>query len=107
MTEPTKPAANPAAPAVNEPTGNGQGLQRLADGSYTDPTIDPAVIDDWWWAVHERSAGSFDAFSGQHLAILEHRLIDRDRDPLALRLRVAAAQQVRPERIVVIFVDPD
>ncbi len=105
MNEPIKTAGNPPVGEVNAPSGNGHGLQRLPDGNYVDLDIDPAVTADMWWGVQERAAGRFDDCSGEHLAILEHQVIDRDRDPLALRLRAAAARGVPPERIVVLYVD--
>ena len=87
-----------------------------ADGSSATPTPvttppalsrripPPEVLDDWEWSDQQMRVGAFDAYRGEHIAIVGKQLVGHDRDPHALLDRVARALQVPLRRVVIRYV---
>ena len=77
--------------------------QRLMQQSSTSD----AVLADWKWAFTQRESGGFAQYSGRYVAVLKQKDLADGDDPSQLRAHVATTHHVDPERIVVVFVDPD
>jgi hypothetical protein len=54
-----------------------------------DSAVDKEALEDWSWALQERSKGRFDKYAGLHVAVVNRTALGSSRDPNLLRQYLA------------------
>jgi hypothetical protein len=93
------------APMTHDPTPPQPETGR-PDSKAPEPfTIPEEVLDAWRWIAAEREKGTFDEYRGQHIAVLDCKVLGASRDPDLLCKYLALKYNIDPERLVVAYID--
>jgi hypothetical protein len=66
--------------------------------------IPEEILNDWRWIFDARERGDFDPYRGQHVAVMNGKILGSGYDPQLLRELLALKYHLDPERIVTVFV---
>ena len=70
--------------------------------------MDPSIhdcLEDWQTAYALRESGQLDQYRGQHIAILQGKVIGFGNDPERLNEELSKQHQVARNRIAIMFMD--
>ncbi len=61
------------------------------------------ILNEWRWIFQARERGDFDPYRGQHVAVLEGKILGSGYDPQLLRELLALKHHLDPKRIVTVY----
>ena len=90
-------ASAPASstPSMTPPTANGQSEL----GEFPEE-----ILEEWRWIFAARERGDFDSYRGQHVAVMNGKILGSGYDPQLLVELLALKHNLDPKRIVTVFV---
>ena len=62
------------------------------------------ILNEWRWIFAARERGDFDSYRGQHVAVLNGKILGSGYDPQLLAELLALKHNLDPKRIVTVYV---
>jgi hypothetical protein len=93
-----------------------QGVPDASTPAPSAPTVTPAngqselgefpeeILEEWRWIFAARERGDFDSYRGQHVAVMNGKILGSGYDPQLLVELLALKHNLDPKRIVTVYV---
>jgi hypothetical protein len=69
------------------------------------PFSEEEVLRDWRWIHDQYRAGNLRKYLGQHIAVVEGKILGHAEPPVDLRAKIAKKHGLHPERVVIFCVE--
>ena len=99
-----KAIAEPAS-ALAVPAEAARGSPQTSQSSSPEEVSEMDVLQDWNVALAALDRGEYDGYSGQFVAVLSGCVVGSGSSQATLRVDVAQRLRVRPERLVILYID--
>jgi hypothetical protein len=77
----------------------------VAPGYDSVSHIPEEVLDDWRWVFKGRQEGLLGQYVGQHIAVVNQRVVASDSDLRRLRRALVEKHHLDPDRVVTAYMD--
>lgn len=109
MPDMTRPGSPPQAeaPGASEPAplaSTAPPSPIPANGQSEWGEVPEEILNDWRWIFAARERGDFDPYRGQHVAVMDGKILGSGYDPQLLRELLALKHNLDPKRIVTVYV---